>query len=266
MDLTPAINQFFRMLWYLIPIVILIAVLKTPWFKGLIGEAMVNFGAKIFLNKDKYHLIRNVILPTEDGTTQIDHIIVSRYGVFIIETKNMKGWIFGSSNQKTWTQKIYRHTNTFQNPLHQNYKHIKALESTLGIDGNKIHSAVVFIGDSTFKTEMPDNVTHAGGYIRFIKSKKEVIFSDVEVRTIVDSIASGKLTPSFKTNIEHIRNVMDIISKKQKVNLCPKCGSPMVLRETKRGLNKGKNFWGCSRFPQCRSMVNIKDTSTGPDY
>ena len=43
----------------------------------------------------------------------------------------MKGWIFGLANQKTWTQKIYKHTNKFQNPLHQNYKHVKTLEAQL---------------------------------------------------------------------------------------------------------------------------------------
>jgi len=215
MELIPILISIIKTWWFLIPIAILVAIVKTPWFKGFIGEAMVNLGSKIFLSKDEYHLIRNVILPTENGTTQIDHIIVSRYGVFVIETKNMKGWIFGSPNQKTWTQKIHRYTNTFQNPLHQNYKHVKTLETTLGIDSNKIHSVIVFIGDSTFKTEMPDNVTYAGGYIRYIKSKTEAVFSDAEVKTIVNKIASGRLTPSFIASREHVRHVRDIVRKKR---------------------------------------------------
>ena len=78
-------------LWYLIPIAILAAILKSPWFKGVAGEFIVNISAKMMLNKDEYHLIKNVTLPTEDGTTQIDHIIVSKYGIFVVETKNMKG-------------------------------------------------------------------------------------------------------------------------------------------------------------------------------
>ena len=207
MELTPILISLVKTWWFLIPIVVLVAIVKTPWFKGLIGEAMVNLGLKIFLSKDKYYLIRNVILPTEDGTMQIDHIIVSRYGVFVIETKNMKGWIFGDPNQKTWTQKIYRNTNTFQNPLHQNYKHVKTLESVVGIDGRKIYSVVVFIGHSTFKTEMPDNVTYAGGLIRYIKSKTETLFSDAEVETIIDKIASGRVTPSFTASREHVRHL-----------------------------------------------------------
>ena len=110
MNFSPMFNQVVGVLWYLIPIVILAAILKSPWFKGLVGESMVNISAKLMLNKDDYHLIKNVTLPTEDGTTQIDHIIVSKYGIFVVETKNMKGWIFGSPNQPTWTRKIYQHS------------------------------------------------------------------------------------------------------------------------------------------------------------
>ena len=67
----------------------------------------------------------------------------------------MKGWIFGTANQKNWTQKICKHTNKFQNPLHQNYKHVKTLEALLDTPSAANHSLVVFVGDSTFKTDMP---------------------------------------------------------------------------------------------------------------
>ena len=139
----PLISSF----WWLIPLFITVAILKTPFIKGVIGEFQVNLAAKLFLDKHIYTLFKNVTLPTEDGTTQIDHVIVSRYGVFVIETKNMKGWIFGSPQQKTWTQKIYRHTTKFQNPLHQNYKHTQTLQTALELDPDKMFSVVVFIGD-----------------------------------------------------------------------------------------------------------------------
>jgi len=148
MDFTPIISQFIRNFWYLIPLLILVAILKSRWFKGIIGEFLVNISAKFLLDKNEYHLIKNVTLPTEDGTTQIDHIIVSVYGIFVVETKNMKGWIFGKENQSTWTQKIYKHLSKFQNPLHQNYKHVKTLEQLLGLQDNQVHSLVVFVGES----------------------------------------------------------------------------------------------------------------------
>nr|WP_305906732.1 nuclease-related domain-containing protein [Methylomarinum sp. Ch1-1]MDP4519435.1 nuclease-related domain-containing protein [Methylomarinum sp. Ch1-1] len=101
---------------WVIPLLLLVAFLKTPVMKGVLGELQVNLAARFFLDKNQYKLFKNVTLPTEDGSTQIDHIIVSRYGVFVIETKNIRGWIFGGQNQKTWTQKIYRHTQKFQTP------------------------------------------------------------------------------------------------------------------------------------------------------
>ena len=153
MDLSIYLNMIFSAAWYLIPIFIFAVIIKSAWFKGVLGEWQVNLLIKFFLGKDNYHLIKNVTLLTDDGTTQIDHIIVSKYGIFVVETKNMKGWIFGSQNQKQWTQQIFKHKSKFQNPLHQNYKHVKTLEDLLLIGSNArndcIFSVIIFIGDST---------------------------------------------------------------------------------------------------------------------
>ena len=136
MNLDIYLNMIISAAWYFIPIFIFAVIIKSPWFKGvfkgMVGEWQVNLLITFFLNKKYYHLIKNVTLPTftnrdvdgkEQGTTQIDHIIVSKYGIFVVETKNMKGWIFGGANQKQWTQQIFKHKSKFQNPLHQNYKH-----------------------------------------------------------------------------------------------------------------------------------------------
>ncbi len=238
--------------WYIIPIVLILLFFKSPSGKGLLGEMLVNFAVNVRLDKQKYHLIKNVTLPTEDGTTQIDHIVVSEFGIFVIETKNMKGWIFGNEKQKTWTQKIYNHTGKFQNPLHQNYKHVKTIESALGIDQSKIFSVIVFVGDSTFKTEMPENVTYAGGFIGYIESKTDKIISREEVSHIVAAIESGRLSRTLKTHREHVWHVQNIVEAKENTNLCPKCGSEMLLRVAKQGANRGNEFYGCSNYPKCR--------------
>ncbi|MFT6914042.1 MAG: restriction system protein [Motiliproteus sp.] len=255
MDFTPVLNQIYSALWYLIPLFTAITLFKSPWFKGFIGEVQVNLAVKFLLDRKQYHLIKNVTLPTEDGTTQIDHIIVSRFGVFVIETKNMKGWIFGSANQPYWTQQIFKHKSKFQNPLRQNYKHVKTLETALDIKPEHIYSLIVFVGDSAFKTDMPENVTFAGGFIRYIKSRTEPVLSDVQVRLVVQKIESGRLTRSIKTHVEHVKHVKDIVKQKNTDPKCPKCSSPMVLREAKKGQNKGNQFWGCSSFPKCRSVL-----------
>jgi len=271
MDFSPIILQVYGVLWYLVPLAMLAGMLRSPWFKGIAGEILVNTAARLFLPRNEYHLIKDVTLQSEDGTTQIDHLIVSRYGVFVIETKNMKGWIFGSANQKTWTQKIYKHTNKFQNPLHQNYKHVKMLETLLEIPASAIHSLVVFVGDSTFKTEMPDNVTYAGGYICHIKSKREVLLSQTDVDATINQIERLRLQRGRATNRQHVRHLRQKQTVASPDTLpttppttpsatpqCPKCGGEMLLRTAKNGKNAGNQFWGCAAFPACRGVIKLR--------
>lgn len=266
MDFTPQLIKALSIYWYLIPLFLLPVILKSPWFKGALGEFLVNFLLNRFLPKNKYTLIKNVTLPTDDGTTQIDHVVVSSYGLFVLETKNMKGWIFGSANQKQWTQKIFKHSNKFQNPLHQNYKHTQTLARCLAIPHEEIFSVIVFIGDSTFKTKMPENVTAAGGCVEYIKGKQEVKYTPEQVADIVDKIENGRLTRGLKTNLAHKKHVKTIIETKSNPVVesidsieksCPKCGAEMLIREAKKGKNSGNQFWGCSSFPKCRKVLKI---------
>ena len=255
MDLSIYLNMMISATWYLIPIFIFAVIIKSAWFKGVLGEWQVNLLIKFFLDKNDYHLIKNVTLPTDDGTTQIDHIIVSKYGIFVVETKNMKGWIFGSPNQKQWTQQIFKHKSKFQNPLHQNYKHVKTLEACLNSKNDSIFSVIIFIGDSTFKTKMPENVRFARGGIEYIKSKTDVVFNVEEVATIIEQIESGRLERSFKTNHQHIKHVQEIMEEKADIKACSKCGSDMVMRKATKGKNAGNEFWGCSTFPKCKNVI-----------
>ena len=140
MDYSAGVYEILKVWWWLVPVMLVFGVFKSPWFKGALGETFVRLIAKFRLPADTYHPIHNVTLPTADGSTQIDHIFVSRFGIFVVETKNMKGWIFGGESQAQWTQKIFRKSFKFQNPLRQNYKHTKTLESALEISPDFIHS------------------------------------------------------------------------------------------------------------------------------
>lgn len=255
MDYSQIINQVFK-LWWVIPILLVIAVFKTPWFKGVLGEALVKFAARLRLPTETYHPIHNVTLPTPDGTTQIDHIFVSRFGIFVVETKNMKGWIFGSESQAQWTQKIFKKSFKFQSPLRQNYKHVKALEAALDVPSEAIHSVVVFAGESTFKSPMPANVTRGGGYITYIKSFSEPVLSESQVQRAVSKIQAGRLEPTRETHRQHVQQLKtraDLSAERK----CPKCGSSMVLRTAKHGGSVGNQFWGCSAYPKCRVVQNV---------
>ncbi len=254
--------------------------LKRPGFKGWLGEQQVNLAAKLLLDKAVYHLIPNVTIPDDrGGTTQIDHIIVSIYGIFVVETKNLTGWIFGGQGDRQWTQKIHKnHSQKFQNPLHQNYKHTKTLASLLGLPEEKLKSLVVFVGNSVFKSKsVPENVTYCGGYIQFIKKHQELVFTDDEVQAILANIAEQRLAPGWQTHRQHAANVRTIKEAQPEtpevesepaatidpaaasavattVATCPKCGAELKRRTAKRGPNAGGSFWGCSAYPHCRYM------------
>ena len=86
-------------------------------FKGWIGEFKTGFSLWAGLDSNLYHRFHDVIIPSSHGTTQVDHILVSPFGIFVAETKNYKGWIYGSADQSTWTQVIYKSKHKFQNPL-----------------------------------------------------------------------------------------------------------------------------------------------------
>ena len=181
----------------------------------------MRLSAKLFLPKDQYHAFHNVTLPTLDGTTQIDHVFVSEFGIFVVETKNMQGWIFGSERQAQWMQKIYKQTYRFQNPIRQNYKHVKALESALDLPFEVFHSVVVFVGGSSFKTEMPENVMSGGALVSQIKSVRKPIMSAEQVLEAVRRIESGRLVPSLATHRQHVtqlRSRADLESDQQ----CPR--------------------------------------------
>ncbi|WP_434637081.1 NERD domain-containing protein [Sulfurimonas sp. NW7] len=256
-------------LWWLLPIIAAIVFLKSPTGKGIIGEGLLNFVINLALNKKKYQLLKNITLRADDGTTQIDHIIVSHYGVFAIETKNYKGWIFGNEHSKTWTQSIYGKKNTFQNPLHQNYKHLKTLQKLLSLKEDKIFSVIVFVGEATFKTDMPKNVVYPLGLLKFIKSHHTVLFTPREMWRMVEAIEDAQLAKGFKTHQKHVKNLKskkDASSSKVKNErfkaidnlICPRCGNDLIMRTAKRGQNIGNKFYGCKSYPRCRYTRNIE--------
>ena len=238
----------------------LITRLFLPNVKGFVGEKIVSLGAMLALPRSTYVPFHNVTLPTPDGTTQIDHVFVSRYGVFVVETKNMSGWIFGSEKDKRWTQVFPNgQKSRFQNPLRQNYKHVKAVEealSPLGLPKECVRSAVVFVGEADLKTPVPRNVTVGVGLARYIKSFTDPVLSERQVQAVCEEISSEPLTPSWSTHREHVRTLK---SRKNPAaaRKCPRCGKDMLLRTARRGDSAGRQFWGCSGYPSCRTVQDV---------
>ena len=175
-------------------------------FKGFLGETVINVAMWLKLEKDVYHRLNGITLPRDKGgSTQIDHIIVSVYGIFVIETKNYKGWIYGSETQRQWTQSFPNGSKfKFQNPLRQNYLHIKTLADLLGLELSYFHSMIAFIGECELKTrdELPEHVL-TGGMVSYVKKKQDKILTEDEVESIVEQINSNRFSKSWRTNREH---------------------------------------------------------------
>lgn len=246
----------------------LVDLIRTvPSIKGGIGEMAVNFTTWLLLDEKLYRRISNITLSVDDSTTQIDHVVVSPFGVFVIETKNMSGWIFGGEKDAQWTQTFRRKKHRFQNPLHQNAKHVRVLAEQFDIEERAIHSVVVFVGEAEFKTRMPPNVRQHTGVVRYIQSFTAKVLSDEEVNRIVRQIGEQRLPENYDTHAQHVRNVRASQERKAAAKaeadaailssaLCPECGAALVERTAKRGENVGSKFLGCSSYPKCRYTLN----------
>jgi restriction system protein len=214
--------------------------------KGWFCEKATQFGMWMGLDANVYRRVHDLVLPSQGGTTQIDHVLVSVYGIFVIETKNMKGWIFGDERSPQWTQSIYGKKTRFQNPLRQNYRHVKAIAEFLGVPDDVLRPVVFFIGDCDFKTPMPPNVL-SRGLCGYIQSFRRPVFSPEEAGDIFTRLTQAKAAPAA-THTMHVAGLRE----RHGGDTCPKCGSALVLRTARSGLNAGGSFFGCSGFPKCR--------------
>ncbi len=242
-------NSLGRLLW---------SVFQAP-VKGALGETAVKAGAVLTLPSSVYRRYHDVTLPTMSGTAQIDHVFVSVFGVFVVETKNMAGWIYGSERDREWTQvfpggRKYK----FQNPLRQNYGHVRAMEDALAgirLPRGAVKSVVVFVGKTKLKREMPGNVTAGFGAARYVRSFGTRILTEGQVTEICAVIESRRMKPSWGTDRQHVGNARRRNTSAPRK--CPRCGRKMVLRTARKGPGEGRQFWGCEGFPACRMVQKV---------
>jgi hypothetical protein len=162
---------------------------------------------KTFCSPD-YHLMNHITLQMKDGTTQIDHILVSRFGVFVIETKDYKGWIFANATQASWTQVLFKFKFRFQNPVFQNIRHVRAVQGLLDfLPPGAIKSAVVFTGEAEFKTSTPEGVFSISELIEYLRDQTAEVMSANRVQFCVGRIETARLAISRQTDVEHVQSI-----------------------------------------------------------
>jgi hypothetical protein len=222
------------------------------WFKGWFGEKRTSLSIWFSLDSATYIRFHDIIIPSKNGTAQIDHLIISKYGVFIVETKNKSGWIYGSEEQANWTQTFPQSKYAFQNPLRQIYRQKKVVSEFLQLDERLIHTVVYFVGDCEFKTPFPKNVLNAG-LGSYIKGFGKQLIKDNEVVQLCAKL-NRHVMESDLTKGDHLQSLKE---RHNSTTNCPKCGSPLVKRTVKNGSNTGTTFIGCKGYPKCRYTQSI---------
>ncbi|MEW9672866.1 NERD domain-containing protein [Ammoniphilus sp. 3BR4] len=236
----------------LLVLIIFSVLLKNPKFKGYLGERAIQ--RKLRSLGRKYIVLNDIMIPTSEGkTSQIDHIILSPYGVFVIETKNYQGWIFGKDQQQYWTQTIYKRKEKLFNPVWQNKGHIKALQDLLNdFPTIAYHSIIVFGNQATLKIETKYHVINASQLVSTILTYRNVNLTHDDIHSIHQHILSKNQTDR-KLRKEHVTSIhKNKMEKTLKVAelICPRCEGELVERKGKYG-----SFHGCSNYPKCRYVV-----------
>lgn len=232
--------------------------------KGKRGEMRVS--AILSKLSDEYTILNDLVFRTEKGTTQIDHIVVSKYGIFTIETKNYRGEIYGDDNRKEWTQLIvtkvtyakkwwktytYVTKNSFYNPVKQSVGHALRIKELLSVFPHvKIVPIVVFTGDAILRyVESNNHVVYEENLLDVIDGYKTTYLTDNDVQAVLAILTSNNIreTVSDRQHVKNLRIAAREVNATINSGICPKCGGHLIKRNGKYG-----TFYGCSNYPKCR--------------
>lgn len=243
-----------KWIWGCVALLILEEVIRRgkPALKGAFGETIVSWLLS-HLPKDQYKVIHNIMLKTERGTSQVDHVVVSIYGIFVIEVKNYNGWIIGTENSSQWTQIIYKKKSHFKNPIHQNFGHVKAIEALLRDETIPIFPIVTFAGDAKLKvTVQTAKVVKYGDLNDTIKGLSTEKVMDESRMNDIEKLLQTSNVDSVQNRKMHVKTINE---KKDKIKagICPRCGGKLVERSGKYG-----KFIGCSNYPKCRYTEKLQ--------
>ena len=230
-------------------VIVLIVKFKSPNIKGNIGERKVSKALNT-LDNNEYKVINNVMIRKDRGTTQIDHVVISVYGIFVIETKNYKGLIFGNEYDDNWKQVIYKRSERFRNPIKQNYGHVAALKERLNLEKDLlIVSIIAFTNRASLRVNTKTPVMYDSNVVSYIRSYNNKLISEDDVKRIDYDLLMSNID-SKDTRKEHVHSIRKNLRERENNinnNICPRCGKALVKRQGKHG-----EFIGCSGFPKCR--------------
>lgn len=152
--------------------------------KGKVGEKRLASILKK-LPEDSYKVINDLLLSSNGYSTQIDHVVISLYGIFVIETKFYQGWIYGGENSEYWTQNIYGNKYQLRNPIHHNQGHIRTLRFLLKDYGNIPYiSIVAFSRQASLGIDAHTPVIYWDQIPRIINQFETRVLSESQIQSI----------------------------------------------------------------------------------
>ncbi|MBR5941755.1 MAG: NERD domain-containing protein, partial [Clostridia bacterium] len=155
---------------------------------------------------DRYNVFNDVMFYNNNRSTQIDHIVVSPFGVFVIETKNYSGWISGNDRSEEWVKSNYGKKYRFRNPTMQNYGHVRFLTELLGIDEGVFHSVVVFTTRANLSVNTNQAVIYTTQLIDYIYSFRNCVLKQYEVEGLSNYISLRNITDASQRNY-HVQRI-----------------------------------------------------------
>lgn len=229
--------------------------LRLPSVVGRRGERRVS---KVLsaLDPSRFKILNDILIASPQGSSQIDHIVFSKRGIFVVETKNLDGWIHGSEASQNWTQTIYRSRYQFLNPIRQNLSHVRALRGLLKNPGHiPIYPIVVFAGSGELKNVKVDSpVIYANELRSYLESTGTEVLTTEQMQDFYDRVQRNNLVGKDARQ----RHIFKVQSKTRNVQIkvdegvCPRCGGDLILRKGRYG-----KFLGCSIYPRCRFTLPV---------
>jgi len=181
-----------HLLWIL-PLLLLIFFLSSPRFRGDIAETRVRRILATGLESTLFTVFNDVVLPSGGGTTCIDHVVVSRFGIFVIRSVYVRGWISGTAVQDRWRRQSLTHSARFENPLHRCQLQVEALQRLTGYPASVFHALVVLVGLKGFRKAPPENVMTAENLLAQMRRKSQPLLSPEQAEQATRAIEKGRL-------------------------------------------------------------------------
>ncbi|MDY2829514.1 MAG: nuclease-related domain-containing protein [Sodaliphilus sp.] len=194
-------------IWIALLALVVLLKIKMPAWKGKYSENLVT--GEISELSSEYMVFNDLLFESNGRSTQIDHVVVSPYGVFVIETKGYKGWIFGSEDSEYWTQTIYKSKHQFYNPIKQNEGHVRFLRYLLK---NAIEipfvPIVVFNNAAELKVNVENSIVINRRYLKeSILQHKTPVLKEELVNWIVATINRSSKPSTKDLRKQHRTNV-----------------------------------------------------------